>query len=439
MPQFSLGNIFVATAGLAAGFAIWRLPKGNWTDVPIYFLSFYFAASMARRAVDLRRFIRAHPLPRDQRCGHRLVAVGMLAMAIVLVACWVARYLAADGMILNPLGDYGLDFYLAIERLPNDLAVLVMLAIVSGQIAFNQRQTAAPRRKVLYAVVAVLGGAVALIAYWTDRMLIPFLIYLAVNGISRSQPAWLLPPERNIRDAVWADQFAVASLIGTCLVALNLFIFWSVARSWNRPRWKWLLMIVLIVLLVMQCACVAWLYGRGVWHLSPEMAESIHWPAPDRLLLAAAITLVAAAMIVRPAATIATSTLQIETMRPRYFYETWIAGLSLGLVGLAVLINLEIGQIKAMISNPFSSRLDWQSVAYGLMFTPAQAIYWGAVIGGFMFAWQRFRRPASATSDMLIRIQPGKFFILTLALTCSLILSAPIIASLAFSFWLKTN
>ena len=57
MPQFSLGNLFVATAGLAAGFAIWRLPKGNWTDVPIYFLSFYFAASIARRAVDLRRFI----------------------------------------------------------------------------------------------------------------------------------------------------------------------------------------------------------------------------------------------------------------------------------------------------------------------------------------------------------------------------------------------
>jgi hypothetical protein len=72
---------------------------------------------------------------------------------------------------------------LAIERLPNDLAVVVMLAIVSGQIDFNGRRTAVPRRKVLYAVVAVLGGAVALMAYWTDRMLIPYLIYLAVNGI----------------------------------------------------------------------------------------------------------------------------------------------------------------------------------------------------------------------------------------------------------------
>src|SRR4051812_24955358 len=108
MAQFSLGNIFVAIAGLAAGFAIWRLPKGNWTDVPIYLLGFYFAASMARRAVDLRRFISAHPLPRDQRWRQRLVAVGMLAMAIVLVACWVVRYLAADGTILNPREGHGL-------------------------------------------------------------------------------------------------------------------------------------------------------------------------------------------------------------------------------------------------------------------------------------------------------------------------------------------
>ena len=333
MAQFSLGNIFVAIAGLAAGLAIWRLPKGDWTDVPIFILSLYFAASLGRAAVRTGRFI-AHPaLSQGQRWGECFKAIGMLGLATLLFGCWGLRYLAADGLILNPPDRMGIDYVIR-EKLPNDLAVLTMLAAMGVSGGFERRAATVLRRQYFNSSIAVVAIAIVVVAYWIDRMLIPYLIYLAVSGIARSQPARLLPPDRNIRDAVWNQQFAVVTSIAALVVVLNLVIIWAIVRGWNQRRRRSSLQLLFALSLAAQVGCVAWIYSKGLWHLSPEMAESIHAPSPDSFGIAVAIVFVAAAAFAWRASATILQAEQTLVARPPDFHESWVAGLLLGLVGI---------------------------------------------------------------------------------------------------------
>jgi hypothetical protein len=435
MPQFSLLRIFVATAGLAAGFAIWRLPKGNWTDVLIYAVGFYYAASFAQKAVAVDRYVVSHPtIPREERYGMRFTALGMLGVAVLLLGCWCLRYLAADELILKP-PDRTFIEYVAHETLPNDLAVLTMLVAAS----FTLRSAANPKVtrwwKRAFGVAAVLGGALAALVYWDDRLLVTYLVYLAITGIIRAQPARLLPPERNVPDSVWANQFAIASLIGACVVATNVLLLWAIARYWNRPRVRWPLLGFLTLSVGAQGTFSVWLYGKGVWQLSPEMAESMHWPPWQSLSLVIALALVAASAVAwRVSSRFAENQLTYAAGR-QFFHETWMGSLLLGLVLLAVLV---IGQIKLIVAtaNLLRIGLNWDSIAYGLFFYPAQLIYWAAGIGAFAICWLKWRQQSDCQTTAIQLVEPAKFGVFMLAITCVLVLSAPIVAALAFSFWL---
>jgi hypothetical protein len=56
--QFSMRQILLAVAVCAVAFSIWRLPQGDWIDIPCTILGVYFALSMMRRAFAVRNTLR---------------------------------------------------------------------------------------------------------------------------------------------------------------------------------------------------------------------------------------------------------------------------------------------------------------------------------------------------------------------------------------------
>ena len=161
----------------------------------------------------------------------------------------------------------------------------------------------------------------------------------------------------------------------------------------------------------------------------------MHWPPWQSLSLVIALALVAASAVAwRVSSRFAENQLTYAAGR-QFFHETWMGSLLLGLVLLAVLV---IGQIKLIVAtaNLLRTGLNWDSIAYGLFFYPAQLIYWAAGIGAFAICWLKWRQQSDCQTTAIQLVEPAKFGVFMLAITCVLVLSAPIVAALAFSFWL---
>ena len=228
--RFTLSEILVGVAAVAIGLAIWRLPQGNWIDIPVATLSFYFMVSLVRGMAATRRMSsKSVDLPSEQRWGAKILLAIQAGLALTLGFAWIFRYLAANEVLLVP--PESIDYmYVHLPTLPRDLTLLTMLAATGIGSWQSASSTKAKPRQNVYAVVAAGLVLIGLIAYWGDRMLIPFLVYIAVSGIEMCQPAKLLPPEMNISTTVRIHRFMTASFAGMALLILNLLLLFGLVQ-----------------------------------------------------------------------------------------------------------------------------------------------------------------------------------------------------------------
>jgi hypothetical protein len=181
--RFSLSDILVALVALSVGFSIWRLPEGEWIDIPLAATSFYFAIGLVHRAIfTQRRLVELPDISTRRHRDAKLFIAALLGLALVLVIAWFCRYFSANKMLFKqPDGDnyMMLSMYVIVPRLPADLAILAMLAAaVLGSGASAKPKT--PFRQKTYSLLAIVLIFLGVILYWADRMVIPLLVYLAV-------------------------------------------------------------------------------------------------------------------------------------------------------------------------------------------------------------------------------------------------------------------
>ncbi len=182
LPTFSLRQYFAAVMALAIAFSIWVAPQGNWLDIPVTVLAFYFLRSLLGRAASVRSTLRtAVDLPQPQRRAAQLFLAGLLILTLVLVIAVCLRFLAANNQLPKRPEVYILD-YAASPELPCDLAVLTMVLALGFNFQARALKSLSFRRDSI-SVLAVVGSLILIFVYWADRMLIPVLVYIAVSGV----------------------------------------------------------------------------------------------------------------------------------------------------------------------------------------------------------------------------------------------------------------
>ncbi len=423
MPRFSLREILIAVLALAVGLSIWRTPKGDWLDIPLATLSFYFVRSFLQRATATRRLLRDdRSLACEQRWGGRLLLAAMTGLAIILVVAWSVRFLVANGQ-LSMLRDNGFNS-VRLPLLPRDLAMLAMLAATGLSYRRTETDRALRTRQTVYVMIAVAVVAVGLMAYEADQTLIPFLVYLSVNGIALYQPPRFMPPELNVSNSVRVHHFSRASFAGLALLLLNLLLITGLAKSWNQRNWRWTLLLLLTGGLVAEGWFSSQIVFRRVRQLSPEMAEAIT-VSPSVVIIVALMILVAATAVVWSslAETVSCDRSIAPEHRRRFFHESWLGSLLLGVSAATAVIAQWIIDFQEVLPHYKSKPLDLQLIAFILTLHPATGIGLAAAIGGLALAWIRLRKPDELISDVLPQINPASFLVTLLSLMIAVILA----------------
>ncbi len=458
MPKFSLRQIFVALVALAMGFTIYRLPQGSWIDIPLSTLGFYFVLSLTRHAAATRRsLIDSADPPREQIWGGRILIVVLAGTAMALVVAWILDLLAAAGMVLitrqgNDVAPYS---YVELPTLPRDLALLAMLVAIALGSRQSSPAKAIPVRQKIYQAVAVAGALIGIVAYWADRMKIWFLVYIAINGVEAYLPQGSWPPEINVSTALRAQRFMLASAAGLPFVLANLMLVGGLVKWWNMPRRRWVFAISLAAGLAGECSIATWLAVRGVRQLSPPYQEAIQIPRAAILDAASMVLLAAGGFTWRLLAGRSLEDgVSLTPNRPLFFHESWLGGLAVGAVALALVVNTVTDNPVSSSSastarnrfpppnpffslNPFSTlAIDWQTLFYSCTNRPAQLIALAAVLGGLALAWFRWRRRREPIVDVLPSVDPVLFGVTMTSLLLMLVAAAPIIAAASFSYWL---
>jgi hypothetical protein len=385
--------------------------------------------------VATRRQLQGLPeAPPQQWWGSRLYFVGIIALALILVVAVVFCALGANDQLPKVPDETGIDLTI-IPALPQDLAVLAMLAaigLVSWDGSPNKRT---PLRQRIYAIFAVTGSLIGIILIWANQMVIEVLVYIAVSGVEMADSPRFLPPEMNVSSAVRIQRFTGASLAGLLLVIANLLLITALTKWWNKPRLRWPLIVVLALGLVVQSEVVWWIAVQGIRQLSPPFQGTMVLPSWNCFVVVGLMILLAVAVfswriLAKPTPTI--YSLQAPK-RKLFFHERWSGCLSLGLVALIWVAYSIVHYIRIAHNLSFSDC--WQMVAYGFTY-PEQSIWLAAAVGGLALAWARFRNWARPVTNVLPSINPLQFAVTMVSLTIIVVTGAAILAAASFSFWL---
>src|SRR5262249_7094666 len=135
-----------------------------------------------------------------------------------------------------------------------------------------------PRRQWVYQGVALLAGLIGLVAYWADRMLVMFLVHLAICGVEVAQPSGAYPPEINVSTKVRADRYLDGTTAALPLVIVNLALTAALVSTWKRPRLRLLVGTLWLAGLASEGALSIWLSDAGLRQLSPTLhqARQVH-------------------------------------------------------------------------------------------------------------------------------------------------------------------
>ncbi len=433
MGKHSLRQLFFVMAMIAVGLAIWRLPDGRWTDIPLGALSVAFAVSLAVSATQMRRVLREQPgLTREQSWGLRILVFGFLGTALSLILALIFCELAASRSPLFPPSD--IVSYFDAQTLPRDLSILSMLVAIGLQPTIGSPQALTRPRKVVESL-ALVALTIAIILFWIDRTLLHFLVYIAISGVEVAQQMPLLQLEN---PAVRLHRFSVLSVLGLALAVANLLLTAGIATFWDRRRAIRTIAGPLAAGLVLESCISAWVATAGISQLSPPMREAISLPpAPVVAAVSTAVLLSAGAFSWRwLARAIQPKLPPLGGNRRLPFHESALASLLVGATSLAYCCESGFAELQGAFNSPLALRwLDWSSYVYAFADDPAKLIGFAATLGGFGQAWLLWRRRNNPIANTLPSIDPVRFMVVVASLTLLAVLSAPILAGAGFSYW----
>ena len=444
MPTFSLRQILVGVAFVAAGLAVCRLPQGSWIDIPMSTLSCCFVWSLCRHAMAAGRQLSEHPgLGRQQLWGGRLQVVALLSTAMALVMAWMFRCLAAAELVLTTPSDEMANF-VDLPTLPLELMVLAMLVAVGLESWQHWPSKATPRRQQFYQSIAVAGTLTIVLAYWANQLFVWFLVYLAIAGFEVAQSPRHMSQDDNVSNSVRVHRFVLTSAGGVLVVIANLLLVTALVKWWNRPRCRRILLLALAFGLTMESWLASWVGNHGIRQLSPSIYDAIHVGPPVAVVVAATLLILAVgAFSWRLLATPATENRSAQVPgRPVYFHENWLSSLLLGVVATTYMVNTAVN-IAVVLFNPIVStrgrlpppRVDWEIVFYVLTHRPAQLLGLAAALGGFTVTWLRWRWKTEPVDDNIPCVNPAQFAVTMVSLLTIAVAGAPIIAAAGFSYW----
>jgi hypothetical protein len=418
--QFTLRDVLVAVAVCAVALSIWRLPGGDWFDIPCSMLSGYFAISLAGHAVAVLQ-ARTSSENHSQRAGATAYAIILSTIALILVAGLLLRSLAAAGVILTAKRDPMIDF-VTLPTLPRGLQILALVAALG----IGSPSVARPdsRRERLYVAIAVCGALVCLIRF----LFAPFLVYLAVSGVELAERPRLLSPEQNLSTQIRLHDFVFNSLVGFGVVALNLAAFAGLAKNWRRPAIRFGLLALLTLGLAAEVFLAWQISGPSLHRLSPDLAESVRAPASAFVACALLVLVAAAAFCWRGLVRWSVSSdSDALARRAMFFHETWFAALAVGVIGAS---DMVIVNSTNWLPTPTAPTI-WQLVA--LTSRPLNFLWLAAAIAGFTLAYVRWR--TEAPRNLLPEIEIGRFATLSVCLAILPLAAAPILIAFCFSVW----
>jgi hypothetical protein len=430
-----LQQLLIAMVGIAIGFSIYRLPHGHWTDIPLAVLCFYFLLGLVQHALFVRgTIVGANNLGSQQAWGGRLLVLELLSTTVGLILALILMGVAAAGTAFMPTNEDILD-YAAIPMMPRDFMVLTLLIAVS---LGSQPYAISPRVQVRRSIFTAFGLGLMLllvILYWAEHLFVWFLVYLAIAGIEKAQPAWLLPPELHVADVVRFHRFATASMIGLLLIVTSVLCLYAAIR-WRR--WTALRTAALVCLgaSLATCGWIAyWIGGPGLKQLSPTIHEARHVPPfAAEVTILATMLLFAGMLSWRIVVNWPTSDSSQAIYHRPFFHQTWTAAAALTVMASSLCI-VGVSSIVAEFISIGMAQFDWQDYVNFLTLRPSQFYWYAAMLGGLIAMCQRWRIRGQSVNEPLPNAEPISYFLAGLTITVLLAVAAPIIAAVGFSFW----
>lgn len=218
--QFSLRQILLAMVGMAAGLAIWKLPKAHWLDVPVTIVGLWLAGSMLGRALRTRRRLAGEAgLSREERTGGWLLIFGLVALAATMLGVLLLRLLVARGAL--SFEDERGNFRLDLLTLPYDVLLVVMIA----SLAIGNRAPASSRAKSRFvssiAAAGVASGWIAAVVFALNLCCMTALVCIAILGIEMAQAPRFMPDSLDVDIGNRIQRFADFGIMGGILALVN--------------------------------------------------------------------------------------------------------------------------------------------------------------------------------------------------------------------------
>jgi hypothetical protein len=436
LSQFSMRQIFIAVAVCAVAFSIWRLPHGDWIDIPCTILGFFFALSVARRAVAVRKMLRSDiEVTESQREGGRIYVVGLVALSAALLFAIVLRGLAAAGLIFVVTDHWPAVFYVDFNKLPRNLIVLSLLIALGLRPNRLLQSHQLPARQKMYIATAVACVLLVSVYVGTERMFVPYLVYLAVSGVEMYQSPRLLLPVQNVSTVKRMDSFLIGSGAAFIFMAINLLLIAALANFWSRRRWRTALLAWLAIGFAAQCYAVWWLRYPGLWQLSPPMVEAYNISSPGLVTLVAGtmfliIVIGAAALVWRSLVCWQPVTTDGEPgQNVACFFESRLAALLVAATSIFGAVGEGIARITS--SRQFAATVINLRTLYDLFVDwPMNFLWLAAAVGGLIaYYFRRTKMP----ENVLPEIDRRQFTVVWLALALFVVISVPVLVATCFS------
>jgi hypothetical protein len=435
--QFTLRGLFLLTLSVAIGLSYWKV-GGDWYGGTLAAIAFWIVLGLAAQVCDVWiAWRRSEALTAEERWGHVFAIFWRLALCVLMaVGCVLPPLITSHVVVPNDGEDVemvsSMDIWNAV------LPISLIVAVASSPMLMRP----GPRRPWSW-VVALFGGAAGFVLFTLllhDRLCITFLVHVTIAGIMAAAPLWCAEDAVTTYSHQRAVQFFDVTTAGVLAILASCALLWLFALRWREGgRRRAGLGILLAASLAVMLALTLRIALVEVPGVTPILAANINVPTawrlvPSVLLVLLLTTVVAARWSKLSAFGPATTAATWRRDDGCYYHERLIIPLFLGGAGLAMGITDVCGIAAAM--SFFSNPPGWLAVGY-VMMMPSGSL-WVAMlllaVQAVLSAWRNRREPFVAEP---LRLSPGLFLLLWVALLAVIVCSAPIFAAWGLALWLR--
>ncbi len=428
--QFTLRGLFVFTFSVALGLSFWKT-EHDWHQGFLAAISFWIVLGLAAQVRDIWRSSRqsdASTLTPDQRWGWRFAFAWRLAVCCLIAAYFLDRWLITwQVLAINDRPDNAFVFVSSREVCEAALLTLLIVAIASSP-RFAKKGRRPWSRAV--DVLGVIAGGVIFVLLLVDRLVIPWLVHITINGIQNAWPLKFSADTMAAYSPARISRFfdittmGVVSVLASCGLLRLLSLWWR--RGGPMRTCLGLLLVASLIATILLAGRIALVEVPGV---TPVLAATIFMPTPHQLVAAAVLVLALVSAVAHrwsepPSAESAAGGVSWRRDEERYHHERRLLLLLLGgiLLTNCVVMGIELFRMFAfwfLIESPVAC------LSLALAILAMQGVFLG---------WSK--RSATIVPP-LPRLSPALFLVIWSSLLTIVVCSAPILGAWGFALWLK--